>query len=155
MRLTAVIPDRTVIVDGIALTVEHLPDLGGATALQWDSGALHGIIQDGSQNGPFKDPAVAEPFIHAWQLALREKHTAIDDAHLKSIGANERHQVEQKQLAEERAAAAAAEVAAEQRRQAEQDARLAAIKAAGEQAEAEALAVEAANRRAHADISAR
>jgi hypothetical protein len=68
MRVTAIFPDATIYVDGVARRVEMPPHDDNWRAIQWDGerGDVEVIIGAGVS---FDDPAIVEPFVAAWTAA--------------------------------------------------------------------------------------
>ncbi|MCV9940923.1 hypothetical protein OIU35_31620 [Boseaceae bacterium BT-24-1] len=91
MRISVIVPDRTIVVDGLAVTFEGaLPD-DSVRTLQYDTAAVEGIIGYVDQrHEPIRDPAIVAPWVAIWGYALTAK---VEAATREGIATDERYAV--------------------------------------------------------------
>lgn len=107
MRVSVIVEDRTVTIDGLALTVDMPKDADGVHAIQWDSERARGTIERTDGHGHvLTDDKIVAPYVAAWRAAHNIKLAV--DAEAAKAAAAETHREAEKVAA-----------AADRRRQAE------------------------------------
>lgn len=67
MRISVIVPDRTIVVDGLAVTFSGAPADDSVHTLQYDTDAAEGIVTYVDQRSEgLRDPAAVEPWLSLW-----------------------------------------------------------------------------------------
>lgn len=77
-RISVIAADKTVIVDGVAFTVE-MDWPAGLHAMHWNAGGfgLPGRVEEQGDSHGFSDPARIQPFVEAWAKAKAHRNVKI------------------------------------------------------------------------------
>jgi hypothetical protein len=112
MRVSVVVPDSTIVVDGAPLRFDFPVEDNTIEAIQWDSVALSGSIQRHGSSESFKDPAIIAPYIEAWREEVNRRATASVDHESASLAAHQDYLKAEAEKKAEREAAAKAQAEA-------------------------------------------
>lgn len=111
MRVSVIVEDRTVVVDGVALIVEVPPESVGIHAIQWDSDSARGSIERTDGHGHvLTDDKIVAPYVAAWRAARNIK-LAVDAEAAKAAAAETDREAEKVAAAAERRRQAAKHLA--------------------------------------------
>ncbi|HSK40923.1 MAG TPA: hypothetical protein VK943_14240, partial [Arenibaculum sp.] len=75
MRVSVIVPDRVIVLDGEPLVCE-LPASAGKHALQWNGTVGH-IEHDDGQNEILRDASAVQPYIRAWETERDRRAAAV------------------------------------------------------------------------------
>lgn len=129
MRISVIVPDRVIVVDGLSVTFDGASADDSVHTLQYDTDAAEGIVTYVDQRSEgFRDPEAISPWLSLWEEQLDAKQANVTAAYASAHGRFLDHQAEEaaraadaeRQQEEARKASEAAAAAA----RAEEDARV-------------------------------